>query len=216
MLGVVGASQAGGISLPGGQHSERRALPQVAEEPATPSRTRPGQRAYGRSKYRGFGIRVRSYQLAESSLWTGDLDIRRKGRWQPFRVDERYQTEQEAYARCSDLARRIIDGEVPGRSVEHLRHAHAGSRSLIQAWRHKSMRPVVVLGIVILGLGAFMLLRLGGVTSRRDVSTLGAASLVADGQLLTADEPLTFPPWAGGASIAVGAALIVFALRKRS
>lgn len=208
MLGFVSASQAGGISLPGGQHSEQRALRQVAE-PATPRRLRASQRGYDRSKYRGFGIRVRSYQLAESRLWTGDLDIRRKGRWQPFRVDERYQTEQEAYDRCSDLARRIIDGEVPGWSVEHLRHAHAGSRSLIQAWRRKSMRPFIVAGIVILGLGAFMLLRLASVTSRREVSTPGAASV-------TADERLRFPPWVGAASMATGAGLIAFSLRKRA
>jgi hypothetical protein len=50
-----------------------------------------------------------------------ELEIHRHGRRRPFSLAERYRTEQEADERCSSLARRIIDGGVPGWSVEQLR-----------------------------------------------------------------------------------------------
>ena len=72
-------------------------------------------------RYKGFRILVRPYQLYESQRWTVELEIHRNGRRRPFSVAERYQTEEEASARCSVLAHRIIDGAVPGWSVEQLR-----------------------------------------------------------------------------------------------
>jgi hypothetical protein len=71
--------------------------------------------------YKGFNILVRPYQLFESERWTVELEIRRNGRRRPFSLAERYRTEEEARARCSGLARLIIDGGVPGWSVEELR-----------------------------------------------------------------------------------------------
>jgi hypothetical protein len=72
-------------------------------------------------RYKGFNILVRPYQLYESKRWTVELEIHRNGRRRPFSLAERYRTEQEASTRCSVLARRIIDGGVPGWSVEQLR-----------------------------------------------------------------------------------------------
>ena len=75
-------------------------------------------------RYKGFRILARPYQLCESKRWTADFAIRRKGRGQAFSARERYPSEAEAEAHCSSLARGIIDGKVPGWSVEHLREAH--------------------------------------------------------------------------------------------
>lgn len=119
----------------------------------TPAARRPSWplKGDGRSKHKGFSILVRSYQLDGSKRWIGDLEIRRTGQRMRFSVAERYRTEQEAYARCSALGRRIIDSEVPGWSVDHMRRAHRGSAM--------SRRWFIIAGIVILGLGAFVLLR---------------------------------------------------------
>lgn len=76
-------------------------------------------------KYKGFRILAMPYQIAQSRRWTVDLEIQRKGRRQLISRDERYRTEQEAEARCTALARRIIDGGVPGSSVDHLREEPA-------------------------------------------------------------------------------------------
>ncbi len=72
-------------------------------------------------RYKGFHIEARPYQLHESRRWTVDLEIRRKGRRQYFSGEERYPTGREADLRCSGLGRQIIDGGVPGWSVDHLR-----------------------------------------------------------------------------------------------
>ncbi len=74
-----------------------------------------------RVSYKGFHIRARSYQLHDTRQWTVDLEIERKGRVRSFSLGERYATEGEAVARCVEFGRRIIDGAVPGCSVEHLR-----------------------------------------------------------------------------------------------
>lgn len=72
-------------------------------------------------RYKGFNILALPYQLHDSQRWTVDLEIRRNGRSRPFSLGERYRTEQEADARCAGLGRRIIDGRVPGWSVDNLR-----------------------------------------------------------------------------------------------
>ena len=110
------------------------------------------------SSYKGFKILAWPYQLKESRHWTVDLKIRRNGRSQVYSANESYRTEQEASARCSDLGRRIIDGGVPGCSVDYLRGAPWDRRALAHAWNEWSMRPLHLAGIVPLGLRAFLLL----------------------------------------------------------
>jgi len=71
------------------------------------------------------------------------------------------------------------------------------------------MRQLIIAGIVILGLGAFVLLRGASFTSRHDVLKVGDVKI-------TADEQQSVPPWVGGAAMLVGVALIVAGARKRA
>jgi hypothetical protein len=70
------------------------------------------------------------------------------------------------------------------------------------------MRPLVTAGIVILGLGAFVLLRGASFTSRRDVLKVGDVKV-------TADEQQSIPPWAGALAVATGVGLILAGARQR-
>ena len=71
------------------------------------------------------------------------------------------------------------------------------------------MRPFILAGIVILGLGAFVLLRGASFTSRRDVLKIGDVKV-------TADEQHSIPPWAGGVAMLAGVALIAAGARRRA
>ena len=71
------------------------------------------------------------------------------------------------------------------------------------------MRPLVIVGIIILGLGVFALLSGGSFTSQRDVLKVGDVEI-------TANEQTSVPPWVGGAAILLGAGLIVAGVRKRA
>lgn len=159
-------------------------------------------------RYKGFDIVARPYQISQSRRWTVDLEIRRKHRKQPFSLDERYPTEQEADARCSGLGRRIIDGRVPGWSVDHLRRG-AGSRSgYINALKGESMRQYGIFGLVIIGIGAFLLFNGASYMHRENVLKVGDVHV-------TADERESIPPWVGGVVMVIGAAFLVTGMRKR-
>jgi hypothetical protein len=71
------------------------------------------------------------------------------------------------------------------------------------------MRHLIIVGIVILGLGAFVLLRGANFTTRRNVLKVGDVKI-------TADEQQSIPPWVGGAAMVMGASLIVVGMRKRA
>jgi len=71
------------------------------------------------------------------------------------------------------------------------------------------MRLPIIIGIALLGLGAFVLLRGASFTSRRDVVRVGDVKL-------TADQQQTIPPWVGGVVILAGVACIVAGARKRA
>ena len=96
-------------------------------------------------RYKGFEILPQPYQLHASKRWTVDLEIRRDGRKQHFSLQEHFPTEQLADARCSGVGRRIIDGNVRGYSVTHLR-----------VRKSVPVRWFIVAGVVILGLSAFV------------------------------------------------------------
>jgi hypothetical protein len=68
--------------------------------------------------------------------------------------------------------------------------------------------PIIIGGLIIL-LGAFVLLRGANFTSRRDVLKVGDVKI-------TADEQQTVPPWAGAAAIVAGVAIIVAGSRRRA
>jgi hypothetical protein len=71
------------------------------------------------------------------------------------------------------------------------------------------MRHFIVTGVLLLGLGAFLLLRGGSFTSRRDVLKVGDVKV-------TANERHAIPPWVGGAAVLAGAVLLVAGARKRA
>jgi hypothetical protein len=160
------------------------------------------------SKYKGFTIVARPYQLRESRDWTAELTIRRNGRRQRFSAHPRYRTEPEADAYCAGLGRQIIDGAVPGWSVDQLRQAPRRTSAFTHFWKAESMRPYLIAGIVLLALGAFVLLRGASFTTRRDVVSVGDVKI-------TADEQQSIPAWAGGAAVVAGAVLLVAGMRKR-
>ena len=112
------------------------------------------------SRYKGFSILARPYPLYEARCWTADLEIRRSGRSQPFAIEGRYQSEGEAQVECAGLGRRIIDGGVPGWSVDHLRVSPPARRTFAEFWRAESMRLFVFAGVLILGLGLYLYFRL--------------------------------------------------------
>ena len=71
------------------------------------------------------------------------------------------------------------------------------------------MRQYTIAGILLLGLGAFVLLRGATLTSRHDVLKVGDVKI-------TADEQQSIPPWVGGAAVVMGAALVVAGMRQRA
>lgn len=71
------------------------------------------------------------------------------------------------------------------------------------------MRKFLIAGIVILGLGAFVLLRGASFSTRHDVLQMGDMRI-------TADQQQVVPPWVGWAALAVGVSLIVAGTRKRA
>lgn len=161
------------------------------------------------SRYKGFTILARPYQLLASGRWASEFTIRRNGRRRRFSGDQRHPTEQEAEAQCADLGRQIIDGAIPGWSVDPLRRTSRRRAAMTQTWRGTPMRNYLIAGILILAVGAFLLFRGGTFTTRHDVVSVGDLKI-------TADEQQSIPPWVGGAAVAVGAVLIIAGLRKRA
>jgi len=146
-------------------------------------------------RYKGYNILARPYQLSDSGRWTVDLEIRRNGGMMPFSLDERYPTEREADDRCAGLARKIIDGKVPGWSVEHLR-----------AYKPEVVRQPLLAGLIILALGGYLLLRGVSLDGWRDGLTMPVVRITPE------ERRLLF----GGAAVAAGMVLVTVGSRRRS
>jgi len=112
------------------------------------------------SRYKGFNILARPYPLHESRDWTADLEIRRSGRTQPFAMGGRYESEGEAQVACAGMGRQIIDGRVPGWSVNHLRGPRPPRRTLADVWRQESNLVFLCAGLLILALSVYVFLRI--------------------------------------------------------
>lgn len=69
------------------------------------------------------------------------------------------------------------------------------------------MRSFLVAGIIILGLGGFVLLRGGTFTTRRDVVKVGDVKISAESRE-------SLPPWVGWVAVVAGGALIAAGMRK--
>ncbi len=70
-----------------------------------------------------------------------------------------------------------------------------------------AMRPVIIAGIVLLGLGVFLLFKGGTFTSRRDVLKVGDVKV-------TADQQQSIPPWAGWVVVTAGLGCILIGRRQ--
>lgn len=67
----------------------------------------------------------------------------------------------------------------------------------------------LVAGAVLIGLGAFVLLRGADFTTRRDVLNVGDVKI-------SADEKQSIPPWAAGVAVVGGVVLLAAGARKRA
>lgn len=80
---------------------------------------------------------------------------------------------------------------------------------LTPTWKKASMRPYLIAGIALLGLGIFVLLLGASFTTRRDVVSVGDMKI-------TANQQQSIPPWVGGAALVAGLAIIVVGARKKA
>ena len=74
-------------------------------------------------RHHGFQIVPRPYQIERTGLWTVDLEIHRKQHHRCFSFEIACATEQDAIDRCLHLGRDIVDGYLPGYSIDSLREA---------------------------------------------------------------------------------------------
>ena len=71
------------------------------------------------------------------------------------------------------------------------------------------MRQFLIAGIILFGLGAFVLLRGASFTSRREVVKVGDVQI-------SADQRQSIPPWVGGMAMVAGVALVFAGTRRRA
>lgn len=71
------------------------------------------------------------------------------------------------------------------------------------------MRPLIVLGILLIAAGGFVLFH--GASYRTDRSVLQVGEFRA-----SVEEERAIPPWVGGAAAAVGLGLVLAGVRRRS
>lgn len=111
------------------------------------------------TRYRGFEIVARPYQLADTGRWTVDFDIRRNGHGRSFSLRETHATETEAGAQCLILGRRIVEGRVDGWSVQDLRVEIHPVEAVIQLITTESLTVLIVGVVAILGFSGLAILR---------------------------------------------------------
>lgn len=170
------------------------------------STTREEERAQA-VRYKGFVIAARPYQLRESNRWTVDVDLRRNGHKRSFSAQETCRTLPEAEALCFSVGRRIIDGKIPGWSVDQLR----GAPSRWSLLRFRKLpwigRPLLVVGSFAFGLAAFLLLE-GAAFPSSDPTD---AATIFDAE---SSEPHPMPLWVASAGLMTGAMLVVAGVRR--
>lgn len=72
------------------------------------------------------------------------------------------------------------------------------------------MRPLTIVGFLLIVAGVVLLLRGGGsVTTREEIIDIGDIEV-------SADRERTIPPWAGIVGIVVGGAMVVGGMRQKS
>jgi hypothetical protein len=71
------------------------------------------------------------------------------------------------------------------------------------------MRQFLIAGIILFGLGAFVLLRGASFISKRQVLKVGDVQV-------SADQRQSIPPWVGGVVMVAGVALVFAGTRRRA
>jgi drug/metabolite transporter (DMT)-like permease len=71
------------------------------------------------------------------------------------------------------------------------------------------MRPISIVGILLMLLGIFVLARGGGFTTQKDVVKVGDVKL-------TAPEEHSVPPWTGAVALVAGVAMAMAGFRGRN
>lgn len=71
------------------------------------------------------------------------------------------------------------------------------------------MRQFLIAGIILFGLGAFVLLRGASFTSRRQVLEVGDVQV-------SAEQRQSIPPWVGGMAMVAGVGLVFAGMRRRA
>ncbi len=71
------------------------------------------------------------------------------------------------------------------------------------------MRPALLVGILLLLVGGFVLVRGGTFTSRRDVIDIG-------GVRVSADQRHSVTPWMAGLALVAGTVLVISSSRRRA
>lgn len=78
------------------------------------------------SSYKDFDIAVKSQWLADTGKWTLEVTIMRESdpnktaMSRTFQTDEQFSSEDDAVAASVEYAKKIIDGQVDGATVEDL------------------------------------------------------------------------------------------------
>lgn len=111
------------------------------------------------TRYRGFDIVARPYQLADSGRWTVDFDVRRNGRGRSFSLRETHATAAEAQEQCLILGRRIVEGRVEGWSVQDLRTGINPLETALRLITTESLTVLIVGVVAILGFSGLAMLR---------------------------------------------------------
>lgn len=159
------------------------------------------------SRYRGFKVVARPYQLFASGRWISDLEIRRDGRSQAFGLDAHYPNELDADAGSVRAGREIIDSRLAEISVEHLRRDTPVGLPTVPA-PAPVFRPFILAGVLLLSVGAFLLFQGDRVTAQPEEFPVSEVQL-------TAGQRPTTAPWIGVVALVVGAGLIATGMGRR-
>lgn len=160
------------------------------------------------SRYRGFKVVARSYQVFASRRRISDLEIRRDGRSQDFGVDAHCTNGLDADAGSVGAGREINDSRLAQISVEHLRRDSLVSMPSVPAPTAPVFRSIILAGVMLLSLGTFVLFRGDRVTAQPEVVQVSEVQL-------TAGQRPTTAPWMSVVALVVGAGLIASGIGRR-
>lgn len=160
------------------------------------------------SRYRGFKVVSRPYQLFGSRRWISDREIRRDGRSQALGLDAHYANELDADAGSVRAGRETVDSRLAEISVDHLRRDSLVCLPSVPTPTAPVFRPFILAGVLLLSVGAFLLFRGDRVTAQPEEFPVSEVHR-------TAGQRPTTAPWMGVVALVVGAGLIATGMGRR-